>query len=286
MKKNSIFLSIAFCAIMGLVACDPVAGAGGNTPNEPNTQYQEMINLAALGNELRNSNLDDIKKTIQKKGFTPFNEKHDVKDFYTKSTIYYSNGIQLDNSMSEDNIKSLIRQQKQNATILWIEYYWLDNVFHLEDMECVYILAQNAVTVYQNISMSLDLFYSSNYPFIQMEGTNNPTALSQSYNWNAEIGDRSYTNMDSQLAFHASNNAITEAEYQDAIMQLGGDKRNNREAFNNRLTTAHRDISESFRGFSIVDGINHSYVELETSDNDSYGNILVVKGEWEDDWLD
>lgn len=285
MKTKAFFLCMAICAMTtGLTSCAPDFSA--DSPISPDQLDGVMINLAELGQEIRNCNLEEIKQTIQNKGFIQFNETREERDLYTKGHTYYASGIYLDSNMSESQIKNAIRNLQHNATILWVDYHWHQGEFYLSGLECIYVLAREATDTYKFISHDLHQFYTNTYPFIMLEDSHNPTALAQTYNWIGQVAGKQYYNIDDELAFLLSNNAITESQYQLEISKIGGDKPYNRAAFENRLSTAHHEIIELFSG-EAKDFGNNSRVWLTTSENNALDitDVVIVEGLWRMNWV-
>lgn len=269
MKSKVLLMCMVLCAMAtGFVSCESV-GIGKRTA---------LINLAELGKQIDYQTKDEAEKIISRKGFVKFYEERIEGSKYSDGIICYSNGMQLDSTMTEDEIITKIRLQKENATILIMDYKLKDEKM-LVELYATYILPSNPMKDYKKLSKDLYTHHVVTFPFQSNEPNQE---LSQFYKWSgAVLGEDEewydYSNNDELYAFAVQTGKISQEDYDELMSAPHED--GFRDEFEQKLMEPYGLVWEEIWGENSNGDISYASLEIE-NDYPEIGNMTIAVCGW------
>ena len=272
MKTKIFFTSMALCAMMiSLVSCEPTTLGKKNV----------LINLAELGDKINGKSIEAIEDIISRKGFTKYYEWSRAKEDDFIGTYVYANGIQIDSTWFEDDVKSKINLQEDNACILVVDYSKYNEEIQIV-LDACYILPNDPVKDYKTLSNNLYRYYSTNYSF--KSSTEEPEELVRGYMWYGDIDTDSanlyYSSDDEFYQFALQAGWMTQEEYNEEMADFGYEFR---KEFVEQLNQPFLSVYEECEAADITQN-NFMYAGLLLSEGcDSFNKadgVMMVEGYW------
>ena len=249
MKRISL---IALLGLLLLVSCEPITIGKKNT----------LVNVVELGLDIYGATEENMDKTLKRKGFD--------KIYYDNGGEWkaakYAIGIQVDSTMTEDQISQKIEELQSNATIILVSYRVLNELVYIQQINAYYILPENTMTNYKSLSNQLYKFHQNLFPFVQSE--DDPDDFDGEFLWQGmvNLGDayHAYDNRDVTVEQAYLLGMMSKEEY-DAWKAKKYDPNATREAFVSHLENA-LGVGEVYDADNEKDGVE-SFGMITTEKN-------------------
>ena len=238
---------LSFIAILGLllfVSCEPITIGKKNT----------LINVAELGLELYGTTEASMEKILKRKGF----DKIYYENQGEWKTAKYAMGVQLDSTMTEEQLSQKIEGLQNNATIILVSYRVRNELVYIQQLNAYYILPENMMANYKTLSNQLYKFHQEQFPFVQSK--DDPGDFDGEFIWQGmvNLGEKYYLCSNDDVAVYQAYllGIISKEEY-DTWKSKKYDPNATREAFVSHIENA-LEVGEIYSGDNEKDGVSSS----------------------------
>ena len=265
MKK--INLLVVFLSLLLLESCEPISIGKKNT----------LVNVAELGLDIYGATEENMDKTLKRKGFDKI--YYDNKGEWKSAK--YAIGVQVDSTMTEDQISQKIEELQSNATILLVSYRVRNELVYIQQINAYYILPENTMANYKMLSNQLYKFHQNLFPFVQSK--DDPDEFDGEFIWQGmvNLGEKSYLCSNDDVAVYQAYllGIISKEEY-DTWKAKKYDPNTTREAFVSQIENA-LEVGEIYSGDNDKDGVSSSGMITTQKNMDmNIETIPVVSAYW------
>ena len=241
MKRLSL---MALLGLFLLVSCEPITIGKKNT----------LINVAELGLELYGTTEANMEKILKRKGF----DKIYYENQGEWKTAKYAMGVQLDSTMTEEQLSQKIEGLQNNATIILVSYRVRNELVYIQQLNAYYILPENMMANYKTLSNQLYKFHQEQFPFVQSK--DDPGEFDCEFIWQGmvHLGEKYYLCSNDDVAVYQAYllGIISKEEY-DTWKSKKYDPNATREAFVSHIENA-LEVGEIYSGDNEKDGVSSS----------------------------
>ena len=265
MKK--INLLVVFLSLLVFVSCEPISIGKKNT----------LVNVAELGLDIYGATEENMDKTLKRKGFDKI--YYDNKGEWKSAK--YAIGVQVDSTMTEDQISQKIEELQSNATIILVSYCVRDNLVYIDQINAYYILPENTMANYKTLSNQLYKFHQEQFPFVQSK--EDPDEFDSEFLWQGMIrlGETFYAcDNDDVVVNQAYLLGIISKEEYDTWKANKYDPNATRESFVSQLESA-LEVGEIYDADNDEEGLSSSGLITTQKNADlDLETIPVVSAYW------
>ena len=264
MKRISL---ITLLGLLLLVSCEPITIGKKNT----------LVNVAELGLDIYGATEENMDKTLKRKGFDKIYYDNEGEWKAAK----YAIGVQVDSTMTEDQISQKIEELQSNATIILVSYRVRDNLVYIDQINAYYILPENMMANYKTLSNQLYKFHQEQFPFVQSK--DDPDEFDGEFIWQGmvNLGEKSYLCSNDDVAVYQAYllGIISKEEY-DTWKSKKYDPNATREAFVSHIENA-LEVGEIYSGDNEKDGVSTSGMITTQKNMDlNIETIPIVSAYW------
>ena len=265
MKKILGFFILGM--ILLLTSCEPTTLGRKNT----------LVNIAELGLDIYGSTEKDMDKTIARKGFKKIYYEGGEEWKYAK----YAIGVQLDSTMTEEQISQKLEELQNNATIILVSYRVRNELVYIEQINAYYILPENTMENYKKLSNQLYTYHQNLFPFVQSK--EDPDEFDSEFLWQGMIrlGETFYAcDNDDVVVNQAYLLGIISKEEYDTWKANKYDPNATREAFVSQLEST-LEVGEIYSADNDEEGLSSSGLITTQKNADlDLETIPVVSAYW------
>ena len=265
MKK--INLLVVFLSLLLLESCEPISIGKKNT----------LVNVAELGLDIYGATEENMDKTLKRKGFDKI--YYDNKGEWKSAK--YAIGVQVDSTMTEDQISQKIEELQSNATIILVSYRVRNELVYIEQINAYYILPENTMENYKKLSNQLYTYHQNLFPFVQSK--EDPDEFDSEFLWQGMIrlGETFYAcDNDDVVVNQAYLLGIISKEEYDTWKANKYDPNATREAFVSQLESA-LEVGEIYSADNDEEGLSSSGLITTQKNADlDLETISVVSAYW------
>lgn len=249
------------------------------TSCEPTTlgRKKTLVNIAELGLDIYGSTEKDMDKTIARKGF----KKIYYEDRGEWKCVKYAIGVQLDSTMTEEQISQKLEELQNNATIILVPYCVRNELVYIEQINAYYILPENTMENYKKLSNQLYTYHQNLFPFVQSK--EDPDEFDSEFLWQGMIrlGETFYAcDNDDVVVNQAYLLGIISKEEYDTWKANKYDPNATREAFVSQLESA-LEVGEIYDADNDEEGLSSSGLITTQKNADlDLETIPVVSAYW------
>ena len=265
MKK--IFGLLMLSMVLVFSSCEPTTFGKKNI----------LVNVAELGLDIYGSTEKNMDKTLKRKGF----DKVYYENRGEWKLAKYAIGVQLDSTMTEEQISQKIEELQSNATIILISYCVREELVYIDQMNAYYILPENTMANYKTLSNQLYKFYQNLFPFVLSE--DDPDEFDVEFLWQGmvNLGETYYDCHNGDVAVEQAYllGMISKEEY-DTWKANKYDPNATREAFVSHLENASG-AGEIYDGDNKKDGVESwGMITTEKNIDLKIETVPVVTAYW------
>lgn len=264
MKRLSL---LALLGLFLLTSCEPISIGKKNT----------LVNVAELGLDIYGATEENMDKTLKRKGFDKIYYDNEGEWKAAK----YAIGVQVDSTMTEDQISKKIEELQSNATIILVSYRVYDNLVYIDQINAYYILPENMMANYKTLSNQLYKFHQEQFPFVQSK--DDPDEFDGEFIWQGmvNLGEKYYLCSNDDVAVYQAYllGIISKEEY-DTWKSKKYDPNATREAFVSHIENA-LEVGEIYSGDNEKDGVSTSGMITTQKNMDlNIETIPIVSAYW------
>ena len=264
MKRLSL---IALLGLLLLVSCEPTTIGKKKT----------LVNVAELGFELYGTTEANMEKILKRTGFD--------KIYYESrgewKTAKYAMGVQLDSTMTEEQISQKLEELQNNATIILVSYRVRNELVYIEQINAYYILPENTMENYKKLSNQLYTYHQNLFPFVQSK--EDPDEFDSEFLWQGMIrlGETFYAcDNDDVVVNQAYLLGIISKEEYDTWKANKYDPNATREAFVSQLESA-LEVGEIYGADNDEEGLSSSgLITTQKTEDLDLEMVPVVSAYW------
>ena len=258
---------IALLGLLLLVSCEPTTIGKKKT----------LVNVAELGFELYGTTEANMEKILKRTGFD--------KIYYESrgewKTAKYAMGVQLDSTMTEEQLSQKIEGLQSNATILLVSYRVRNELVYIQQINAYYILPENTMANYKMLSNQLYKFHQNLFPFVQSK--DDPDEFDGEFIWQGmvNLGEKSYLCSNDDVAVYQAYllGIISKEEY-DTWKAKKYDPNTTREAFVSQIENA-LEVGEIYSGDNEKDGVScNGMITTQKNMDLNIETIPIVSAYW------
>lgn len=265
MKKILGLLMLSM--ILLLTSCEPTTLGKKNT----------LVNIAELGLDIYGSTEKNMDKTITRKGFEKIYYEARGEWKYAK----YAIGVQLDSTMTEEQISQKLEELQNNATMILVSYRVRNELVYIEQINAFYMLPENTMANYKKLSNQLYTYHQNLFPFVQSK--EEPDEFDGEFLWQGMIhsGETIYAcDNDDVVVKQAYLLGIISKEEYDTWKANKYDPNATREVFVSQLESA-LEVGEIYDADNDEEGISSSGLITTLKDADlDLEMVPVVSAYW------
>lgn len=265
MKKILGFFMLGM--VLLLTSCEPTTLGTKNT----------LVNIAELGLDIYGSTEKDMDKTITRKGFKKIYYEGGEEWKYAK----YAIGVQLDSTMTEEQISQKLEELQNNATIILVSYRVRNELVYIEQINAYYILPENTMENYKKLSNQLYTYHQNLFPFVQSK--EDPDEFDSEFLWQGMIrlGETFYAcDNDDVVVNQAYLFGIISQEEYDTWKAKKYDPNTTREAFVSQIENA-LEVGEIYSGDNEKDGVSSNGMITTQKNMDlNIETVPIVSAYW------